>query len=111
MSSQLAESPGNYARAKRELEINSAAQPVNRGRLRLFHRHALREIPRLVDVGALQDRDMIGEELQRDGVDGGRLEVGQGLRRPDAGAAAARLRACPRVGNTMSSPPRARTSI
>jgi len=32
----------------------------------LFHRHRLRQVPGLVDVGAAQDRRVVGEELERD---------------------------------------------
>ena len=38
---------------------------------RLLDRDALREVPRLVDVGALQHRHVVGEQLERD-VDAGR---------------------------------------
>jgi hypothetical protein len=41
----------------------------------LLHRHALREVPRLVDVRPLEDRAVIREQLQRDRVHGRRLEV------------------------------------
>jgi hypothetical protein len=34
----------------------------------LFHRHRLREVPGLVDVGAAQDRGVVGDQLQRDRV-------------------------------------------
>ena len=34
----------------------------------LFHRHRLRQVPGLVDVGAAQDRRVVGEELKRDRV-------------------------------------------
>ncbi len=55
-----------------------------------LHRHALREIPRLIDVGALEDGDVVGEKLQRDGVDGRSLEVGDVFRHLDDGDAVAR---------------------
>ena len=32
----------------------------------LFHRHRLRQVPGLVDVGAAQDGRVVGEELERD---------------------------------------------
>ena len=35
----------------------------------LLHRHALRQVARLVDVGALQYCHMVGEQLQRQRVD------------------------------------------
>ena len=33
----------------------------------LFHSNALREVPRLVNIGALDYRDVIGKELQGNG--------------------------------------------
>src|SRR5215472_3789013 len=42
---------------------------------RLLHGHALGKIARLIDVGSLEDRRMVGEELQRDAVDDGCLHV------------------------------------
>ena len=36
------------------------------GQFRSLHRHALRQIPRLVDVAAAEHGDVIGQELQRD---------------------------------------------
>src|SRR5271157_4489806 len=42
-----------------------------RTRARLFYRYALRKVARLVDVGALEDRDVVGEELDRDRVEQG----------------------------------------
>ena len=35
--------------------------------MKLFHSHALREVPRLIHIGSLDDRDVIGEKLQRNG--------------------------------------------
>ena len=51
----------------------------------LFDRDALGEIARLVDVGALGQRRVIGEQLHRDGVEDrrhDRIDVGQRDRRP-----------------------------
>jgi len=31
----------------------------------LFYRDALREVPRLIDVAAATDRDVVGEQLER----------------------------------------------
>jgi hypothetical protein len=59
----------------------------------LLHGDALREIPRLVDVGAFEDGDVVGEELQGYGVDGGGLEVGDVLRHLDHRDAVTRLQA------------------
>src|SRR3546814_16204530 len=36
---------------------------------RSFHRHRLRQIARLVDIGPLSDRDMIGQALYRQRID------------------------------------------
>src|SRR5215472_15303179 len=36
---------------------------------KLFYRHALCQVARLVDIGALDDRDMVGEELDRDRIE------------------------------------------
>jgi hypothetical protein len=35
----------------------------------LLHRHALRQIARLVDIGAFGDGDVKGEELRRDRIE------------------------------------------
>ena len=43
----------------------------------LFHRHALRQISRLIHVLAHENRDMIGEKLRRHGID----QRGEGARR------------------------------
>src|SRR5271168_2456443 len=50
---------------------------------------ALREIPRLVYVGAPENRHVVGEELQRNGVNRRRLEVRHMLRHFDHGHAVA----------------------
>src|SRR5271166_3042940 len=42
-----------------------------RTRARLFYRYALRKVARLVDVGALEDGDVVGEELDRDCIEQG----------------------------------------
>ena len=34
---------------------------------KLFHSNALSEVPRLIDIGALDDRNVIGEKLQGHG--------------------------------------------
>lgn len=36
-------------------------------RSRLLHRHTLRQIARLIDIGATQHRDVVGQQLQRYG--------------------------------------------
>ena len=59
----------------------------------LLYRHALGEIARLVDVRAFEDCDVVGKELQGDGVDGGSLEVSHVLRHLDDSNAIARLEA------------------
>lgn len=43
---------------------------------KLFHRHRLGQIPRLVDIRPLQHRDMVAQQLQRDRVDDGGNDVG-----------------------------------
>ena len=78
--------------------------------LLLFHCHRLREVARLIDVRAAQNGAVICEELQRNRVHGGRLEMAHMLRHGDDSDAFRRLNARIRIGETYSSPPRARTS-
>src|SRR5271167_2961625 len=40
-----------------------------RTRARFFYRYALCQVARLVDVGALEDGDVVGEELDRDCIE------------------------------------------
>ena len=50
----------------------------------LLHRHALGQVAGLVDVGALDDRGVVGQQLDRDGVEDRRDNLGdcmQSLRR------------------------------
>src|SRR5712691_12403783 len=51
--------------------------------LPLLHRDALRQIARLVDVGAFEHRDVVGEELDRDRVEE-RRDEGRAMRHRDA---------------------------
>jgi hypothetical protein len=37
--------------------------------MRLFYRNALRQVARLVDIGRFEDRDMVGQELDRDRIE------------------------------------------
>ena len=53
----------------------------------LFDGDGLREIARLVDVSALQDGDVIRQQLKRHGVHGRRLEVTHMLGHLDDGHA------------------------
>ena len=62
------------------------ARPARR-RSRSLHRHGLREVARLVDVGALEHGGVVGEELRRGGVDDRRDE---GVDRPASRARARR---------------------
>src|SRR3569833_431505 len=64
----------------------------------LLDRHALREIAWLVDVGALEDRDVISQKLQRDGVYSRCLEVGHVFRHLDHRDAVARSHTGFRIG-------------
>ena len=41
----------------------------------LLHRHRLRQIPWLVNVSALEHGDVVGQQLQRDGVEDRRQGV------------------------------------
>ena len=65
-------------------------------RARLFHRDALGEIARLVDVGATQHGNVVGEQLQRHGVHRRRLEMADMARHLDDVHAVAGFE--PRVG-------------
>ena len=60
------------------------------GAIYLFHRHALRQVARLVDIGALGDGGVVGEELHRDGIKDGRNK-GIDLRQFDRRQTAERL--------------------
>src|SRR5712691_6745573 len=51
--------------------------------LPLLHRDALRQVARLVDVGALEQRDAVGEELDRDRGEE-RRDEGGAMRHRDA---------------------------
>ena len=51
-----------YDRLLRQRAAQAAARPA----IGLLDRHRLREVARLVDVGAAQHGDVVGEELQRD---------------------------------------------
>jgi hypothetical protein len=40
--------------------------------IRLFHRHTLGQVPRLIHIFSTQDRNVIGQQLQRDRKENGR---------------------------------------
>ncbi len=70
--------PGRF-RSRRRPFISSSALPRPNpslseklrgpGDRRLLHRHALGEVSRLVDVGALEHRHVVGEQLQRNDLE------------------------------------------
>src|SRR5687768_798977 len=53
--------------AKSDIALGSWMLEV--GSLLLFHRHRLRQVPRLIDVAAATHGDVIRQQLQRDGHD------------------------------------------
>ena len=63
--------PGGSVAGAEEEAAHRRGRLAPRATLGSLHRHALREIARLVHVGAAQHRDVIGEELQRNHVHDG----------------------------------------
>ena len=49
----------------------------------LFHGHALREVTRFVDIAAKFDREMIGEQLKRNGSQDRAEKIGRARKRDD----------------------------
>ena len=49
--------------------VDGRNEKKKRYALASLHRHRLRQVARLVDIGALEDGGVVGEQLDRDGVE------------------------------------------
>ena len=89
-------------RADADAGISPLPFPCLRGEgagrgLRLLHRHRLRQVARLIHVGALQHRHMIGQQLHRDRIQDRRHERIDRRQHDRLGGDAAQLRRARRI--------------